>query len=485
MSVALVERHDSGGILAFAVEQRTVADRAEANLLVAATEFADVHSFLDAPPFGDRGRGIERMVRLGGEGTPEVAEFAPAEFGAELKMSTYAAEQLMAAALDLQHRMPMTWTAVQMLLTKAWIGAKIAKMTRHLPRPAARYVDEQVGAQAGLLTPGRLFSLVEAAIIKADPELANARARQQRQTQGVFIGSSNDAGTKSAYIRAQVPMIVLFDAFVQRIAEALAILGDTDPINVLRVKAVRIMANPPQVMQLFADAATATAASKEEDGEGSGDDLPSGDPIPFTKPQGQGNSPSLPAAGADVDPRRWLQPATLYIHLNQDCFTGVENGVARTEGHGPITIDQARDFLGHTNVTIKQVLDLADARPADGYEAPSRLWEQMFLRNPADVFPFGTHLGRRKDLDHNVPYIPPDDGGPPGQTSPDNLGFLSRKHHRIKTHGGSAVWQAVEGVYVWRSRYGALYIVDAKGTRKVRGATAQPSRPLSRFSDRR
>ena len=461
MSVALVEPRDPGGILAFAVEQRAVADRAEANLLVAATDFADVHSFIDAPPCEDRGRGLERMVRLGGDGTPEVAEFAAAEFGAELKMSTYAAEQLMAAALDLQHRLPMTWTAVQMLLTKAWIGVKIAKMTRHMPRRAARYVDEQVGAQAGVLTPGRLFTLVEVAIIKADPELANARARQQRQTQGVFIGHSNDAGTKSAYIRAQVPIIVLFDAFVQRIAEALAILGDTDPINELRVKAVRIMANPPQVMQLFADAA---AASKKANGEGPSDDAPCGDPAPFTKPQ-----PQPPT----VDPKRWMQPATLYVHVNQDCFTGAENGVARTEGHGPITIDQAREFLGHTNVTIKQVIDLADARPVDGYEAPSALWEKMFLRNPADVFPFGTHLGRRKDLDHNVPYVPPDDGGPPGQTSPDNLGFLVRKHHRIKTHGRSAVWQAIEGVYVWRSPNGALYIVDAKGTHKVRGATAQ------------
>ena len=123
-----------------------------------------------------------------------MAEFAPAEFGAGLKMSTYASEQLMAAALDLQHRLPMTWASVQMLQTQAWIGCKIAKMTRHLSRRAARYVDEQVGAQAGHLTPGRLFSLVEAAIIKADPELANAGARQQRQTQGVFIGNSNDAG---------------------------------------------------------------------------------------------------------------------------------------------------------------------------------------------------------------------------------------------------------------------------------------------------
>src|SRR5680860_1058008 len=375
MSVALVSPRGPGGILAFAVEQRAVADRAEVNVLVAAADFADMHGFVGGSPFGGRGHGTERMVRLGGDGTPAVAEFAPAEFGAELKMSTYAAEQLMGAALDLQHRLPMTWTAVQMLLTKAWIGVKIAKMTRHLPRAAARYVDEQVGAQAGVLTPGRLFTLVEAAIIKADPELANARASQQRQTQGVFIGRSNDAGTKSAFIRAQVPIIVLFDAFVQRIAEALAILGDTDPINERRVKAVRIMANPLQVMALFADA---DAASKKD----TRDDPTDASAAPFTKPQ----PPS-----ATVDPKRWLQPATLYVHLNEDCFTGVENGVARSEGHGPITLDQARDFLGHANVTIKPVVDLADARPVDGYEAPSALWEKMFLRNPADVFPFGTH----------------------------------------------------------------------------------------------
>ncbi|HZJ06981.1 MAG TPA: hypothetical protein VFD59_16120 [Nocardioidaceae bacterium] len=467
MSEALIEPRDPGGILAFAVEQRAAADRAEANLLVAATEFADVYSFADVRAFGIRSRGIERMVRLGGEGTPEVAEFAAAEFGAELKMSTYAAEQMMASALDLRHRLPMTWASVRMQLTQAWIGAKIAKMTRHLSQRAARYVDEQVGAQADQLTPGRLFSLVEAAIIKADPELANERARQQRQTQGVFIGRSNVGGTKSAFIRAQFPIIVLFDAFVQRIAEALAITGDTDPINELRVKAVRVMANPPQVMQLFAEAGAAGTSEKNVD-EDPSDDVPCGDPTPFTKPQ----SSAPPVDVAAIDPKRWLQPATLYVHLNEDCFTGAENGVARCEGHGPITIDQTVEFLGHTNVTVKQVLDLADARPADGYEAPSRLWEQMFLRNPADVFPFGTHLGRRKDLDHNAPYVSPDDGGPPGQTRAGNLGFLSRKHHRIKTFGGYEVWQPLEGVYIWRSPHSALYIVDAKGTRKLRAASA-------------
>src|SRR5680860_1613214 len=132
MSVALVSPRGPGGILAFAVEQRAVADRAEVNVLVAAADFADMHGFVGGSPFGGRGHGTEQMVRLGGGGTPEVAEFAAAEFGAELKMSTYAAEQMMASALDLRHRLPMTWASVRMQLTQAWIGAKIAKMTRHL-----------------------------------------------------------------------------------------------------------------------------------------------------------------------------------------------------------------------------------------------------------------------------------------------------------------------------------------------------------------
>ena len=65
MSAAVVERGDPGGILAFAVDQREAADRAEVNVLVAAAGFAEVHGFADARGFGVRSRGLERMVRLG------------------------------------------------------------------------------------------------------------------------------------------------------------------------------------------------------------------------------------------------------------------------------------------------------------------------------------------------------------------------------------------------------------------------------------
>jgi hypothetical protein len=63
------------------------------------------------------------------------------------------------------------------------------------------------------------------------------------------------------------------------------------------------------------------------------------------------------------------------------------------------------------------VIDLpAGQTPVDSYEIPARLREQLQLRNPADVFPYAPAVSRRADLDHTIPYLNPDRGGPPGQT---------------------------------------------------------------------
>ncbi len=110
------------------------------------------------------------------------------------------------------------------------------------------------------------------------------------------------------------------------------------------------------------------------------------------------------------------------MHLSQDAFTRDDQGVARFEGEGPITVDQVRRWLGHCNVTVKPVIDLANQIPVDAYEVPDRLREAMQLRSPIDVFPFATNAGRNRQADHSVPYVDPGDGGPPGQTALDNLG---------------------------------------------------------------
>ncbi|MBA3311271.1 MAG: hypothetical protein H0U28_14670, partial [Nocardioidaceae bacterium] len=95
---------DADATLATAGSVRAVADRAEVLVLAAAAHWAYLHGHLDDPD-GRALPGMEELVRFGGDGTPEVTEFAPAELGAELAMSAYAARLLVADALDLRHRL--------------------------------------------------------------------------------------------------------------------------------------------------------------------------------------------------------------------------------------------------------------------------------------------------------------------------------------------------------------------------------------------
>ena len=58
--------------------------------------------------------GTEQEVCLGGDGTPQVREFAATgKLGVLLGMTTHAARALMRDVLDLRHRRPLLWVAVR------------------------------------------------------------------------------------------------------------------------------------------------------------------------------------------------------------------------------------------------------------------------------------------------------------------------------------------------------------------------------------
>jgi hypothetical protein len=95
MVQAPIEELDAEATLA-AVEgwQAEQRDR-EARQFRAAAHFADLHATADPGPGGPALAGMalagmERLVRLGGAGTPRVREFAAAELGAALGRSIYA-----------------------------------------------------------------------------------------------------------------------------------------------------------------------------------------------------------------------------------------------------------------------------------------------------------------------------------------------------------------------------------------------------------
>jgi hypothetical protein len=80
------------------------------------------------------------------------------------------------------------------------------------------------------------------------------------------------------------------------------------------------------------------------------------------------------------------------------------------------------------------------------------------------VFPYAAAVSRLIELDHTIPYLSPDQGGPPGQTSIGNLGPHTRYHHRLKTHAGWQVRQPEPGTWLWRSPHHRIYLVNATGT---------------------
>ena len=53
--------------------------------------------------------------------------------------------------------------------------------------------------------------------------------------------------------------------------------------------------------------------------------------------------------------------------------------------------------------------------------------------------------------------MPPDDGGPPEQTSPANLACLCRRHHRLKTFTAWTYQRLPDSAYVWTDPHGHTY----------------------------
>ncbi|TDO49257.1 hypothetical protein EV643_106226 [Kribbella sp. VKM Ac-2527] len=254
-------------VLTSAAEHHAVAREHEVSVLVHAQQFAALHT-VDRLPRRDRGgqrdraRGRERGVVLGGAGCPEIAEFAPAEFGAVvLGVSAGVAAEFVGQALALLHRLPRCWAMVQAYEATPWKARKIATACLDLSLEAAALVDHEVAGIIDSVTPARLTTIVKAALWKADPEAAAAAAKQKQRERGVYVGQSDENGTKAMYVLAASGDVIRFDATINSIADALKTLGDTDPLRLRRAKAIGILADPDYALALLTAAQEARTAA--------------------------------------------------------------------------------------------------------------------------------------------------------------------------------------------------------------------------------
>jgi hypothetical protein len=398
----------AAGVLDFVEAAHAARVEAERQVLQAACQWAVLHHPDSLPPTGRRGR--LRARRGGGVGTPLVTEHAAAAFGARIQTSPYGARRLIADALDLHLRLPRLWAGVLAGTVRVPHARWVAAATRELTPEEAAWVDgEVVEAADGRLAWSRFELLVEGKVAAAAPELARAREEAAAKERCARMSRVNRHGMATFIIKADAVTIAGIDAAVAAVADKLTATMPDALVNDRRVAAAALLLNP--------------AAHRD-----------------------------LDEAVGSVRVR-----AKVYLHLYAD------SPIVRLEGHGPVTVGRLVELLADTaaKTQITPVLDLASMAPVDAYEIPARLREAVHLIHPADVFPFAANTTRRMDLDHAVPHA---EGG---STSVDNLAPLTRTHHRIKTHAGWQVRHPFPGIVIWRDPYGAHYLVDPTGTRRI------------------
>ncbi|WP_020391428.1 DUF222 domain-containing protein, partial [Kribbella catacumbae] len=239
------DHFDAAATLDAAVEFDVEENRAALGKLQAALHFADLHAILP-PAFQKTSgqRGGERLVVYGGDGCPPIAEFAPAEFGALLKISSGAAAAYIGEALALRHRLPRIWAKTSNGQAIVWRARAVARACLKLSAEAAALVDERVVALIDTISAYRLHKIVEAVIKEADPEAARQAAEERAREHGVWVQPSDDHGTKTIWVKAPAGAVIRFDATINDLAWALHMLGDPDPLPTRRAKAIGWIADP-------------------------------------------------------------------------------------------------------------------------------------------------------------------------------------------------------------------------------------------------
>jgi hypothetical protein len=275
MVIEELEELDAGQALLAFGDLRAAREAAERDIFVLLAHVADLYHLHSRG--GDlaaqrRLPGTEQPIRLGGPGTPLVWEFALAEVAAELHLSTGAARRQMADALDVRHRLPRLWTAVTTDQVPAWRAGKVAQATRALSVEQAAVVDTELDGLCGdQISYARFDTLLQAAVIKADPEAAAAREQAAARQRFAKVGQSNEHGTKTLYVKSGAAEIARIDATIAYLAQTLKQLGDPDDEDRRRTKAILILANPTQAVALLQTAATHHQANDPGTGSAAAD----------------------------------------------------------------------------------------------------------------------------------------------------------------------------------------------------------------------
>jgi len=158
-----------------------------------------------------------------------------------------------------------------------------------------------------------------------------------------------------------------------------------------------------------------------------------------------------------VTPHR--RPISINVTIDLPTLLGLAENPGQLAGYGAIPASVARELASDGKwkrfITDPQTGNLLDYG-RESYEPPQVLKDFLIARDRTCRFPGCRRSAALSDLDHAQSW---QEGG---STSPENLGALCRRHHRLKTHDGWSVTSHGDGSCTWVSPLGKKFFTPAR-----------------------
>lgn len=264
-----------------------------------------------------------------------------------LGLSPDAGRGLIAHAVELAHRLPLTWERVMAGTLSAWKARRIAESTLALSIDGAAFVDRQVAFSAHKVGPAQLQRLVDEAIARFEPALADEQRRAAADRRHLTIDHRQVSfdGTCQVTGELDLPDAQDLDAALTAEAARLKELGCEEPLDVRRALAIGALARRDLALDLdlALDRDLEPTVNLHDD---------------IAAEETESDAPAEPTTSTRASRPEGRRDVVLYVHLSHDAL-GRHLGTGHLENHGPalITADTIRDWLSvdGTRISVRPV----------------------------------------------------------------------------------------------------------------------------------
>ncbi len=339
-----------------------------------------------------------------------------------LRLAPTTAQLRIDVARTLVNYLPNTCSALATGEISSAHATVIAKETASairdgLPESAIFEIEQRALAHAEFHTPGQVANQVRTSIARIDPETFETVVSRAKDTRRVNCYTESDGiSTIVAILPAADAQIVMnsIESFIRR-AQASDAVDAASPSDSRSADMKR------------ADALTAIASAY------------------------------LSSSAEIVIPHR--RPISVNVTIDLPTLLGLAENPGQLAGYGAIPASVARELAADGKwkrfITDPQTGNLLDYG-RQSYEPPQALIDFLIARDRTCRFPGCRRSAALSDLDHAQSW----ESG--GKTSPENLGALCRRHHRLKTHNGWKVVSHADGSCTWTSPLGKEFFTPSR-----------------------